>query len=930
MEIVRTPLVLNPPLNVTRVVDDESAEKLIEFLEKTKLIGYDIETTPLKDFYFRRIRTMQFGNAYEQYVVDLKKFCDDDAELLRKCQGEFGKHLYIAPRLENLIKKLDKYLVSSEWIKAGVNLGFEYLVNYWSFGRRIYGLRDAMMREKCIYAGIGGQASLKNYSFYSMEEMFGRYFGMQIDKTLQESFNLEDEISNEQYEYAALDTRTPLGILALQDFIISGETLDSLRKKGKATIAGRLEHLHPQIFGDNLQEICQIEDNAIGPFIDMHLHGEAINVPAWKERADQKYIEFQNTIKKLDEIFLPFVGSKNDIVTEQMIEAAKLKWKKYTEESDEEIQLIGKIREISKKKKLAIKNDEHALFVSLSEEATQLEEQRLGLEKVRIFTKDALKKEASELGKRRTKLVNLSDKCEGEALINYESDAQLKKVLKEHFKPLKDIGGLDDETLEKYNHIPVIKLIQEYHAISKEVGTYGYAWTNRWVTHPCGDEGWLHPITGRLHCEFNQYDAATGRSSSTNPNGQNLPQDKTLRAMFVADESDESIRISDCCNSDTIENPFVKNGHICIACQNPCETHGEEYTRITIDMSGAELRILAEEAEDPIWIKAFKNKEDVHSVCTELVEGTSLWKLWAIKSIAKPDAWTLQDCKDEVVGIYFDKVEGKNKNLYPCAYFATKSDGTLARQKCKCPKHNEARDGMKPTNFGLPYGIGPRKLSIQIGKTFSETKDLMARHKANFPYIWNYLADSGLRARTEKKSFDMFGRRRIFEEPTWDLAKEYAKEDLEKELKLPPEECELNINKFIEINGRKPTADEKKTLTHREPTDREISKAFQAMFGNMERQGKNHRIQSANATIIKIAMGAGFDKDGKPFLFHVFPKYKAKLQKMVHDELGIGVPTRFAEEVAQLTKDAIRRAAAIKMKHVEMDSDYRIMPYWCK
>ncbi len=35
---------------------------------------------------------------------------------------------------------------------------------------------------------------------------------------------------------------------------------------------------------------------------------------------------------------------------------------------------------------------------------------------------------------------------------------------------------------------------------------------------------------------------------------------------------------------------------------------------VVCDMSGAELRILAELSQDPIWVEAFKNKWDLHAV----------------------------------------------------------------------------------------------------------------------------------------------------------------------------------------------------------------------------------------------------------------------------------------------------------------------------
>ena len=854
----RRPLILNPPPNVIRVNNTPAEENLLKFLQEHPEWGFDCETTVTKDFYWRRMRTMQFGDASAQYVIDLLDYCDGDSNLLYDCQGDYGKNLHLAPKLKALFEKLTPFLCSDKYLKVGVNLAFEYTTLYWNFGIRSYGYYCCMLAEKCIYAGLGGHASLKNYEFFSMEELMGRYFGVYIDKELQTSFTIDQPLSNAQLEYAALDTRTPLAIKMVQQLITSGETVNSLISKNKPHLARCLKEIDQLLLGDNLKDITLIENNAIGSFADMYVHGENFDAEKWLKRVAGEKEELKALLLKLDAWFLPIVGSKHDSTTEEEIAKLEAEWKSYNEPTIAEVQTKGEISKIKREVK------KQCLFEGeLVEKLAELEENLGQLSWARIIKKEELKKNCSEIKKRKTVIKNLFVKCEGEALINYGSDTQLLKILKEKYKKLEKLEGLDDEVLEEYESVPVIKLIREYHGLSKKLDTYGDAWAQTWKTHPCLDEGWLHPGDNKLHVEFNQYDADTGRSSSSKPNGQNLPQDKEVRACFIADVDDEF----------------------------------GPHDLITIDMSGAELRILAEEAKDPIWIKAFSKNEDVHSICTELVEGEELWHKLA--------------------------EEG-------CAYFKLKENGEPQRKKCKCKQHNEIRNGMKSTNFGLPYGIGPRRLSKQIGKTYKETKELMTKHKEHFPYIWNYLDESGMKAKLEKKSFDLFGRRRLFPEPTWTRATEKAKEDYEKQLKLPEEDARKNVETFVNVKGRKPTAEEKWLLTHRLPNNKEVSKTYQGMFGNIERQGKNHRIQSANATIAKLAMGAGYDKNGKPFLWHIFTKYNARLRKFVHDELVIDCPSSCSKEVAELVKDAFKRAAAERMVLVEMDSEYSIGKVWSK
>jgi hypothetical protein len=225
---VLKPIVLTPPLNVTFIRDEAGLEKLKDFFNRcNKIVGWDEETTPLRDYFWRRTRTIQFGNQQEQYVIDLLAFCENSDELF-KAQGNYGLNLQQYPRLKAVIDTIAPVLCSKEFLKVGVNLGFEYQNFYWQFGVRTWNFFDCAMVEKCIWAGAH---SMKDYSYFSMEEMMNRYFWVTVDKTLQESFNLsESELTQEQIEYAALDTRLPIALRQIQMLILQGHTYKSLQK----------------------------------------------------------------------------------------------------------------------------------------------------------------------------------------------------------------------------------------------------------------------------------------------------------------------------------------------------------------------------------------------------------------------------------------------------------------------------------------------------------------------------------------------------------------------------------------------------------------------------------------------------------------------------------------------------------------------------
>ena len=84
--------------------------------------------------------------------------------------------------------------------------------------------------------------------------------------------------------------------------------------------------------------------------------------------------------------------------------------------------------------------------------------------------------------------------------------------------------------------------------------------------------------TGRVHTDYMQTVAATGRLSSTNPNLQNIPirteKGRLIRKAFIARD--------------------------------------ENYTLVAADYSQIELRIIAAISGEENMIKAFQNKEDIH------------------------------------------------------------------------------------------------------------------------------------------------------------------------------------------------------------------------------------------------------------------------------------------------------------------------------
>jgi DNA polymerase-1 len=117
------------------------------------------------------------------------------------------------------------------------------------------------------------------------------------------------------------------------------------------------------------------------------------------------------------------------------------------------------------------------------------------------------------------------------------------------------------------NDNPIVKDILEWRQMVKLQSTYIDALPNQ-----------VDKKTGRVHTDYMQTVAATGRLSSNNPNLQNIPirteRGRLIRKAFIARD--------------------------------------ENYTLVSADYSQIELRIIAALSGEENMIKAFQNNEDIH------------------------------------------------------------------------------------------------------------------------------------------------------------------------------------------------------------------------------------------------------------------------------------------------------------------------------
>lgn len=112
--------------------------------------------------------------------------------------------------------------------------------------------------------------------------------------------------------------------------------------------------------------------------------------------------------------------------------------------------------------------------------------------------------------------------------INFNSNDQLAILLYDIIGAIntdkEKPRGVGEDALKKID-LPLTKAILEYRSVNKLLNTYIDAIPKK-----------IEPYDGRLHAQFNQNGADTGRFSSSDPNLQNIPTSAGIRCMFKASE----------------------------------------------------------------------------------------------------------------------------------------------------------------------------------------------------------------------------------------------------------------------------------------------------------------------------------------------------------------------------------------------------------
>ncbi len=234
--------------------------------------------------------------------------------------------------------------------------------------------------------------------------------------------------------------------------------------------------------------------------------------------------------------------------------------------------------------------------------------------------------------------------------INWSSPHQTTPILQ---KLLPKLESSDTKILvAKHMDVhPLIAAFVQFKEKYKKATAFGPEWCDKYIDSD-----------GKVHTSFTQI-IRTGRVSSSRPNMQQIPADNDYRNCFIAPKG---------------------------------------WSYVSSDFSSQELCIIAHGSQDPVWLRALEDGQDLHSVCADLVYGQE---------------WV--DAAEE-----------------GCAYMAH-------RAKCDCKGHKKLRNAVKGINFGLAYGMGPHKLSDTLDIPVEQAQELIDKYFKVFPSIKSFLDKNG-------------------------------------------------------------------------------------------------------------------------------------------------------------------------------------------
>lgn len=457
--------------------------------------------------------------------------------------------------------------------------------------------------------------------------------------------------------------------------------------------------------------------------------------------------------------------------------------------------------------------------------------------------------------------------------------------------------GTGEDVLKQID-LPLCNLVLKQRGIEKLIGTY----TDK--LPEC-----VSSRDNRLHAEFNQYGADTGRFSSSDPNLQNIPShSKDIRMMFVA-RCDERTVEND--NENTFE---VKVGDEILLEGNvwkPIDKLeiGDIILQGTTPMTSSILDI--HRVDDNYVLAVDDNTYGIETRTPYCLVGSDY-------SQQEPRLLAYYSGDENMRKAYLE-----GKDFYASIamkVYHNKYEDNL--EHFKDGSRNEAganrRSSCKSLLLGLMYGMGAASIATRIGSGVKEAQDIIDTFYKEFPKVRAWMDNSISFAHTNGYVEDIVGRRRRLPDM---MLNEYEVSD--------GKELELSFNPILYAVshhdvGKSETVKLYEALLSKAKLKKDIdkikAKALKdkitiidntGRISRSERQCVNARVQGGAATLSKLAMIAVHNDE-------LLNKWGFKLLIAIHDELIGECPQINAEKVAQRLSqvmiDTAKTVCTIPMK----------------
>lgn len=381
---------------------------------------------------------------------------------------------------------------------------------------------------------------------------------------------------------------------------------------------------------------------------------------------------------------------------------------------------------------------------------------------------EEIEKAKAEIYKVAGRQFNINSNVEKQTLL-YSPVSQGGRGLKQTLLTSTGNASVSSEALEEYrDKDPLVTALLNYADLNKLHSTYVIPYLGGNVTRTTGGKSKVEYkqsllINNRIHCNFIQHGAETGRFSSRDPNLQNVPaphtaHGKAIRNLFKAPDG---------------------------------------YKFIVADYSQIEPRVIASLSKDPIMLENYKSGGDIYTAV------------------------------GNEMGV--DRKAGKVLVL------------------------------------AMSYGVGPDKISRQIGCTKQEARDLLDRFSERFPSINRY--KTRVLVSTKKLG--------------------------DKDKPVPYVTTVLGRRRYLP----------------------DMNSSDKGERAGAERQAFNTKIQGTAADIIKMAMVRA----------HKLLPQGSKLILTVHDELVTLVPDPLVEQSVEAVRTAME---GINMLDVPLVADIAVVDRW--